>query len=248
MAKFLDELDLPECDPVVIAHRSCAMTASTGRILLPDRISLKKLKSLAAARYAFRSQDAHARLKQRLEELIPNAEPTVAAEATTLLEDPFAACVLIAAAQGSLKLYVAHPADSHCYQLNSTAMGGRVAGYLPGDSIVHGHFVVASPLMLHASLEVQLNGQAILACPNEVQKALKMRPTSRHQLEKIVKEVIEEARSRGAELTREQQLANVRKHETVHGVSDGLILAIFRKFKPPEWSKPGPKSRSRDSE
>jgi hypothetical protein len=93
--------------------------------------------------------------------------------------------------------------------------------------------------MLHRSLEIRLDGQPIYVQVSDVKKLCKLRPPAAHRLEEIAAAVTSSANDKGVRLTRNEQVAHMRRYPDVRGASDKQILDVVKKLKPASWSKPG---------
>jgi hypothetical protein len=216
------------------------MSAPMGRILLPDRVSLEELTSLAKIRCQFRTPKAQSHLERLRQELLPAAPAAV-----TACLDSFTACVLSLAAKGNIALYVASTSEGWCYQIDPTAKQEAHPGFLVRETVEEAYFIIAPGLMACSSIEIRLDGQPIFAEEDEVDRAIRPRPTSSDQLEKIIKEAVDKAIAQGNKVSNSDLVDRVMEHDAFWGVSKTQIRKKARKIKPPEWSKPGPKRAKR---
>jgi hypothetical protein len=101
--------------------------------------------------------------------------------------------------------------------------------------------------MPHGSLEVRCDGQPIYARKVEAERALRLRPTSERELERIVRQFIDHAVAHGMFPKKKEIIDHVLKHPDVRQVSRRRIEDITRRLKPDSWRKPGPRSRLQSS-
>jgi hypothetical protein len=213
------------------------------RILLEDRVPLGELVSLDV----LRSSTTPDQLDQLRNELLASAEPDPGVRKPELQGDTFAACIAVMSARGGLPLYVADPSRTYAYLIRPEVIRSGCCCWSIIEAACAGRFITKPTLMLHSSLEVQLDGQPIYVCGTDAKKALRLRPTSERRLKEIVNKIIERARAHDIVLTSAEVCAQVREYPEVRGVSSRQIARIARELKPEDWKKPGPRSRAHRS-
>jgi hypothetical protein len=186
------------------------------RILLPDPVRSEGLKSLAQVLSTLRSRGKQFPFPQLSKELI-DLVPSAIISLVQSLKNPIAASVLVAAQNGTVKLYVADPSNSCYYQIDRAALVTEISGFLMEETIIHGHLTVAPSLMRHGSIEVRAEGQPIFVVVKEVEAALKQRPTSESQLIAIIRQKIDEALERRETPTTREMIKRIQEDERVWG-------------------------------
>jgi hypothetical protein len=205
------------------------------QLLLERRVALSAMVSLDELRQELPPHQTD----QLLENLLKSVQPMTAKRAGTELEEAFATCIALLAVRGELALYVADDARAYGYQIRPEVINGDCCSWSIWEAAEKRRFNTKQSQMLHRSLEIRLDGQPIYVQVSDVKKLCKLRPPAAHRLEEIAAAVTSSANDKGVRLTRNEQVAHMRRYPDVRGASDKQILDVVKKLKPASWSKPG---------
>jgi hypothetical protein len=178
------------------------------------------------------------------------AEPLLATASTELVSllqattGSFVRCVVPPAINGSLPLYVAHPAGDFAHRIHPGVLrSGCCAGSLI-DWVSDGRWCITRSRMHHDSLEARLDGGGIFARRVDV-TVLGLRRTSKARVTAIIQALIDVAEAAGARLTRDEVEEHVIEHPDVWDWLPTPIGNVFDQLKPEDWKKPGPRRKLR---
>jgi hypothetical protein len=210
------------------------------RILMELRAPLSELISLDELRLCITPADIHGAIQFAL----ATKSPSFQIDDERLRIDPFAACVMALASASLMHLYVAERGRNCAYRIWPHAIREPHPCWSPFEAIRHGRLIAKSALLLCHSIEAQNEGQSIYASRAEAKRAFRIRPTSERTLREAIEEVVRSASEQNLMLRNEDIRALVRKNPKIRNVSDRQIDELAREIKPPEWTRPGPRSRN----